>query len=149
MVRDDVTSSTQGPPPFVVRAAAGLIDSPMVALVCVPTGMVVGQTDSIGAVVLGASMYGLGYTFRDSIFNDGTRIDKSMVGLEIVKMDGGVPTDQVATRGDCLLHNIYEILGAVGRTGEQLAKVGIAIHPQLTSRCIRWLRASRVCDGTS
>ena len=137
MLRDDVTPSTQGPPAVMIRAAAGFIDSLMVGLVCVPIGMVAraGQTDSLGAVVLSASMGGLGYTFRDSIFNGGTRsIGKSMAGLEIVKMDGKFPTDEVATRGDCLIRNSYGMLGVVGKVGEQLEQVG-AIQLELHRAC--------------
>ena len=71
----------------------------------------------------------LGYTFRDSIFNGGTRsIGKSMAGLEIVKMNDGVPTDIVATRRDCLMRNSYGMLGVFsGLVGTTVGFIDIGL----------------------
>ena len=131
---DDADPSKQEAPPIMTRAAAGLIDGACVGLVSIPLGIAAGGLAKNGdidvvvgiAAALGGSVGILGYAFRDCIFNGGTRsIGKSIMGLEIVKMNNGFPTDNVAKPQDCLMRNSYGILPFFPSVNNKLGALGM------------------------
>ena len=133
--------SKQEAPPVLTRAAAGCIDSLCVMGAYFPIGVAAenlasaGVIGDVGVTMLTSCTLALGYTFRDSIPNGGTRsIGKSMAGLEIVKMNDGFPTDIVATRRDCLMRNSYGMLDIFRRGGNELANLD-AIGPEVEFGC--------------
>ena len=98
-------------PSVAHRAVAGVIDAVVIGLPFFVVGKIFGDFWSVFGLASG-----LGYAFRDCLFNNGTRsLGKKLMSLEIVTMkkdaSGALqPTDDVATLQDNFARNSYGIV---------------------------------------
>jgi uncharacterized RDD family membrane protein YckC len=101
--------STQTAPLLIHRWAGTVVDS---IVLCVPLWLIHMVTGGMLGPLYNL-VVGLAYTFRDCLFNNGTRsLGKKLLSLEIVQIekaeDGtNMPTDKVATLQHCIMRNGY------------------------------------------
>ena len=122
--------STQTAPALIHRWAGTVVDSIVLCgplwVVHILTGGVLGPLYSITASLV--------YTFRDCLFNNGSRsLGKKLLSLEIVQVEKDAdglnrPTDRIATLQHCIMRNGYMLpFFVVGQIPLDLGVIDIAV----------------------